>query len=225
MSLKLKIAVFSLIVATLGTLTMGCNPLTRTQKGAAIGAGAGGTVGALIGKTAGNPALGIIIGGAIGGTAGAYIGGKMDSQAAEIKKTVPGATITHEADGIVISFNSGILFDADKADLKPDVQNNLKNLALSLKNHPKTDISVIGHTDSTGTKGHNFDLSVSRAGAVRSFLIANGVRSSQLKSEGEGEAEPVATNATRRGRAKNRRVEIVIVANDQLNPPPEKTGQ
>jgi outer membrane protein OmpA-like peptidoglycan-associated protein len=208
---RTNIAVFSVAVASLCILCAGCNPLTRTQRGAAIGVGAGGTVGALIGKTAGNTALGIIIGGAIGGTAGAFIGRNMDNQVADIKRTVPGAIVTREDDKIVVRFDSGILFDPDKADLKPEARENLQNLALSLKNHPENDIAVIGHTDSTGTVNQNIELSAGRAGAVKSFLITTGISSSRLIAEGKGEQDPVATNATPKGRAQNRRVEIVIM--------------
>jgi uncharacterized protein YcfJ len=95
-----------------------CNSFTKTQKGAAIGAGAGGVVGAFIGKAAGNTALGAIIGGAVGGTAGGLIGHKMDKQAAEIQQTVPGATVVRQGEGIIVKFDSGILFDVDKTGLK-----------------------------------------------------------------------------------------------------------
>lgn len=203
-------------MALTGVTGTGCSSLTRSQKGAAIGAGAGATVGAFIGKTAGNPALGAIIGGAVGGTAGEYIGRKMDNQAAEIRHNVPGAIVTREGDGIVVRFNSGILFGADSAGLKPEAETNLKNLAASLKNHPGTDIAIIGHTDSTGSTSHNIALSVSRAGAVKSFLLANGIRQSRLIAQGGGATNPVASNATASGRAQNRRVEIIIEAGSEL---------
>ena len=125
-TLKLKLATYTLALATVSILGAGCNSFTKTQKGAAIGAGAGGTIGALIGKSAGNTALGAIIGGAVGGTAGAFIGRSMDRQAAEIQQTVPGATVVRQGEGILVKFDSGILFDTDKAELKPAAQTNLK---------------------------------------------------------------------------------------------------
>src|SRR5882757_5129582 len=106
-----KIIAVALAIGVFGT---SCSSLNKTQKGAAIGAGAGGTIGAFIGHSAGNTALGAIIGGAVGGTAGALIGHKMDKQAAEIKQTVPGATVTRAGEGIIVNFSSGILFDIDK---------------------------------------------------------------------------------------------------------------
>lgn len=224
-SLKIKIATFSIALASVGILGSGCNSLTKTQKGAAIGAGAGGTVGALIGKAAGNTALGAIIGGAVGGTAGAFIGRNMDRQAAEIKQTVPGATVTREGEGILVKFDSGILFDTDKADLKSAAQANLQNLAASLQKNPETNILIVGHTDDTGSDSHNMDLSVRRAESVKSYIVAGNVASSRLQTSGKGESEPIADNTTVDGRAKNRRVEIVIVANSKMKQEAKQSAQ
>jgi outer membrane protein OmpA-like peptidoglycan-associated protein len=224
-TLKIKIATLSLALATAGILGSGCNSLTKTQKGAAIGAGAGGTVGAFIGKAAGNTALGAIIGGAVGGTAGAFIGRNMDRQAAEIKQTVPGATVTREGEGILVKFDSGILFDTDKSDLKPAAQTNLQNLANSLQKNANTNILIVGHTDDTGSDSHNMDLSVRRAESVKSYIVADNVSASRLTTSGKGEAEPIADNTTTTGRAQNRRVEIVIVANDQMKQQAKQAAQ
>lgn len=222
---KLKIATYSLALATAGVLSTGCNSFTKTQKGAAIGAGAGGTIGALIGKSAGNTALGAIIGGAVGGTAGAFIGRSMDKQAAEIKQTVPGATVVRQGEGILVKFDSGILFDTDRSDLKAAARTNLEGLATSLQNNPQTNILIVGHTDNTGTASHNMDLSVRRAEAVKSFIVSNNVAPSRLSTEGKGETEPIADNTTADGRSQNRRVEIAIVANDQLKNQAKQSAQ
>jgi len=215
-TLPFKPAAFCFAICTLTILGTGCDSFTRTQKGAAIGAGAGGTIGAFIGKSAGNTALGAIIGGAVGGTAGAFIGKSMDRQAAEIKQTVPGATVTRQGEGIVVKFDSGILFDSDKADLKPEAQTNLQNLAVSLQKNPYTNVLIVGHTDNSGKEEHNVDLSMKRAETVKSFIAAANVDASRLTTQGKGDTEPIADNNTVDGRAQNRRVEIVISANAQM---------
>ncbi|WP_342646529.1 OmpA family protein [Mucilaginibacter sp. CSA2-8R] len=221
---KFKTALVAVTLATATLIGFGCNSLTKTQKGTAIGAGAGGTIGALIGKSAGNTALGAIIGGAVGGTAGAFIGRKMDRQAAEIKQTVPGATVERQGEGILVKFDSGILFDVDKTALKSDARSNLQNLATSLNSNPQTNILIVGHTDNTGSASYNQDLSVRRAESVKSFIVSNGVSSGRLSTQGKGLSEPIADNSTESGRAQNRRVEIVIVANDQLKQEAKSSG-
>jgi outer membrane protein OmpA-like peptidoglycan-associated protein len=224
-TLKIKIATYSLLLASSAMLLSGCDSLTKTQKGAAIGAGAGGVVGAIIGKKAGNTAVGAIIGGAVGGTAGAFIGRKMDRQAAEIKETVPGAEVIREGEGIIVKFDSGILFDINKADLKAAAKTNIANLAASLKKNPETNILIIGHTDNTGSDQLNMDLSMKRAQSVKALAIANGVESNRINTEGKGKNEPIADNDTAEGRTLNRRVEIVIVANNDLKKEAKDSAQ
>jgi outer membrane protein OmpA-like peptidoglycan-associated protein len=213
---KSKVISISISLAASCILFPACSIYTKTEKGAAIGVAGGGVLGAFIGKAAGHTALGAIIGGAVGGTAGGLIGHKMDKQAAEIKQTVPGATVTREGEGILVKFDSGILFDVDKTYLKPDAQNSLKQFAVSLQNNPQTNVLVVGHTDSTGTAAHNMDLSIRRSNAVKSFLVQQGVDGTRLTTQGKGETEPIASNSTPEGRAQNRRVEIVIVANNEM---------
>ncbi|WP_432714450.1 OmpA family protein [Pedobacter sp.] len=213
---KFKIAAFSIALA-MGAMTFqGCDSLTKTQKGAGIGAAAGGVIGAIIGKKAGNTAVGAIIGGAVGGTAGGFIGKRMDKQAAEIKNAIPSAEVIREGEGIIVKFDSGILFDFDSSNLKAAAKDNIQTLANSLNEYPGTDIKIIGHTDNTGTEAYNLSLSQRRAAAVKAYAVAKGVPSSRLVTIGKGFSEPVADNTTEAGKAANRRVEIVIVANDEL---------
>ncbi len=214
--LRTNTALYSLFAAIIFFTFIGCHSVNKTQKGATIGAGTGGIIGAFIGKSAGNTALGAIIGGAVGGTAGAFIGRNMDKQAAELKQTVPGATVVREGEGIIVRFDSGILFDVDKTDIKQAAQTNLHNMAASLQENPHTNVIIVGHTDNTGEPAHNLDLSVRRADSVKSYLIANGVDGLRLNTLGKGETEPIADNGSAPGRAQNRRVEIVIVANDKM---------
>ncbi|MET3112784.1 outer membrane protein OmpA-like peptidoglycan-associated protein [Pedobacter sp. CG_S7] len=213
---KFKIAAFSIALA-IGAMTFqGCDSLTKTQKGAGIGAAAGGVLGAIIGKKAGNTAVGAIIGGAVGGTAGAFIGKRMDKQAAEIQNSIPGAEVIREGEGIIVKFDSGILFDFDSSNLKAAAKENIQTLANSLNEYPGTDIKIIGHTDNKGAESYNLSLSQRRAAAVKAYAVAKSVPSSRLITIGKGLSEPIADNTTEAGRAANRRVEIVIVANDQL---------
>ena len=167
-------------------------------------------------KKAGNTAVGALIGGAIGGTAGAFIGKRMDKQAAEIQKAIPNAEVIREGEGIIVKFDSGILFDFDKYALKDAAKTNVQSLAASLNQYPNTNIKVIGHTDSVGSDNYNQKLSQRRAAAVKAYAVSQGVPTNRLETVGKGSSEPIASNATDAGRAENRRVEIVIVANDQL---------
>ncbi|MFD2161565.1 OmpA family protein [Paradesertivirga mongoliensis] len=223
--MKIKIATYCIALATVSMVTVGCSQMTKTQKGAVIGSATGGTIGAIIGKKAGNTAVGAVIGGAIGGVAGAYIGRKMDRQAEEIRRNVPGAEVIPAGEGLIVKFDSGILFDVDKADLKPNARTNIQNLAATMKNNPETNIMVIGHTDSDGSDSHNYGLSERRASSVKSYTVANGVSSSRLTTVGKGEAEPIADNSTASGKAQNRRVEIVIVANEALKAEARQNAQ
>ncbi|HYK76732.1 MAG TPA: OmpA family protein [Daejeonella sp.] len=213
---KTRIATLTVAFATSAVLLSSCNSLTKTQKGAGIGAVAGGAIGAVIGHKAGNTAVGAILGGAIGGTAGAYIGKRMDQQAKEIQQTIPNAEVIREGEGIIVKFDSGILFDIDKSQLKPTAKANVEKLAASLAKNPQTNIMIIGHTDATGSATYNMGLSERRAEAVKAYTVAQGISASRLTTEGRGKTEPIADNSTEDGRSKNRRVEIVIVANDKL---------
>jgi outer membrane protein OmpA-like peptidoglycan-associated protein len=186
----IKTTVYCLLFILLLFASMGCSTASKTQKGARIGAGAGATVGALIGKTAGNTALGAIIGGAIGGTAGAYIGSKMDQMA---------------------KFNQVVLFDPGSADLNPDAQTSLKNLAANMKNSAEVTIAITGYTDSLGTADYNMELSVKRAEGVKTFLTGAGVSDKRMATQGKGATEQIADNKTHEGRVKNRRVVITVV--------------
>ncbi|GGC22983.1 cell envelope biogenesis protein OmpA [Parapedobacter defluvii] len=214
-----KIALFGLSVATSAMLLGSCSTIqsmSNTQKGAATGAVAGGALGAIIGKKAGNTAVGVLAGAALGGVAGGLIGKKMDKQAAEIERTVAGAEVIKADEGIIVKFDSGILFDFDKTDLKPDAKTNIAKLVENLNDNPDTDILVIGHTDNKGTDAYNQGLSERRAKSVKSYAVSQGLAGRRIKTEGKSFHEPIADNNTEAGRAQNRRVEIVIVANDKM---------
>jgi outer membrane protein OmpA-like peptidoglycan-associated protein len=202
----------------------GCGVFNKTQKGAAIGTATGAGMGAVIGKTAGNTALGAIIGAAVGGTAGALIGNKMDKQAEEIKKTVPDADVIRVGEGIVVEFSSAVLFGFDKSTLSSAAKANLDKLVIVLKNYPDTDIEVQGHTDSKGTDAYNQTLSEQRAISVTAYLVDKGISNKRLTIKGFGEKLPKYVNDTAEGREKNRRVEFLITANEQMKKEAEKAA-
>jgi outer membrane protein OmpA-like peptidoglycan-associated protein len=210
-----KATAFALIICFL-VFSWSCASWNRAEKGAAIGAGSGAVVGGLIGKAAGNTILGAIIGAAIGGAAGAYIGHYMDKQAAEMRRDLEGARVERVGEGIKITFDSGLLFDVDKWDLRDTSKENLANLAKILNKYPDTNILIEGHTDFTGPDDHNLALSKQRAEAVSFYMAQLNVSSSRFSMKGYGEAQPIATNDTPEGRQKNRRVDIAIMANDKL---------
>lgn len=189
---------------------------SKTSKGGAIGAGAGGAIGGVVGNRAGNTAAGILIGATIGGATGAAIGRYMDKQAAEIEEDLEGAEVERVGEGILITFDSGLLFDVGKSALRPATKANLNELSGTLNKYPDTEIVIQGHTDSTGSDELNMNLSKDRARSVSSYLTQQGVRSSRFTVEGFGENQPVATNETSAGRQQNRRVEIAIFANEDL---------
>ena len=204
-----------LSAALLVAASAGCS-WNNTAKGGAIGAGAGGAAGAVIGHQSGNTAVGAIIGAAVGGATGAIIGNEMDKRATEIRADLDGARIERIGEGIKITFDSGLLFDFDKSDLRPQAQTNIANLAKILNKYPDTDIVVEGDTDNTGTEDYNVGLSNRRAQSVASYLMGLDVNGSRISQIGLGESNPVASNATESGRQLNRRVEVAIFANDKL---------
>lgn len=122
--------------------------------------------------------------------------------------------------GLVVTLGD-VLFELDRAELKPGAARNLDQLAASLRQNPTASIEVEGHTDSTGGVSYNKSLSEQRAAAVRDYLVSRGVDASRINARGVGPEFPVATNATEAGRQQNRRVEVIIesdvaVAADEL---------
>ena len=109
------------------------------------------------------------------------------------------------------TFNAGVLFDFDKADLRPEAGSELDSLVLFLKKYPNSQLGIAGHTDDMGSDEYNLDLSERRAKAVFDYLISKDIPAGRLRSRGFGESRPVADNATEEGRQKNRRVECVLL--------------
>ncbi|MBI5267322.1 MAG: OmpA family protein [candidate division Zixibacteria bacterium] len=209
---------FTVVLVSVALLVsgFGCASMKKRDKGAIIGATAGAVVGGVIGKQAGNTAIGAILGAAIGGAAGMYIGNYMDKQAEEMKRDLEGAQIERVGEGIKITFNSGILFDVNKAELRGEAKSNIDKLAVILNKYPDTKIVVEGHTDADGTEEYNLKLSQLRAQSVANEMSTVQVDPTRFTIMGYGESQPVGDNATTDGKQANRRVEIAIFANDKL---------
>ena len=206
---------FPLSITLAGALMLTAAGCARNaQRGAVIGGAGGAVVGGVIGAASGSTAKGAIIGAAVGGAAGAIIGDQMDRRAAELRQDIPGAKVERVGEGILVTFDTGLLFGLDSAVVRPAAQTNLRNLAANLDKYPDTDLLIVGHTDSTGTESYNLALSRRRAMAVADYLAAQGVARTRLKMDGRGELEPVASNATEDGRQQNRRVEVAIYASE-----------
>lgn len=196
----------------MASLALGC---TSQLKGTGIGAAVGAGVGTLIGNQYGSKTKGAIIGAAVGGTAGNLIGRYMDKQAAEMK-AIEGAKVERNGEHIRLTFDSGILFATNKSDLQSAAVANVSKLAGILNSYPDTKIIIEGHTDATGSDSYNQTLSEKRAASVAAQLVSSGISSSRYQTIGYGETVPVASNDTEDGKRLNRRVEIIVVANDEL---------
>ncbi len=221
--MKLGINRFMAMLFVASTLLYGCDATrnaSNKQKGAVIGSAGGAVIGGVIGNNTGdgNTALGAIIGGVVGGAAGAYIGNRMDEQAKEIEQEIPGAEVERVGEGINVTFDesSGVYFDTEKFNINAASQATLNKLAAIFKEYPDTNILVEGHTDSSGSDSYNLTLSKNRAQAVTNYLVNNGVAKGRFETKWYGEAQPKYDNNTVDGRAKNRRVELAIVANEKM---------
>jgi outer membrane protein OmpA-like peptidoglycan-associated protein len=199
-----------------GLLLLGCagneTGLSKTQTGAIIGGLAGAAAGAATGD---HGAKRILIGGAIGAAAGGGIGYYMDKQEEELNKELKGSGVDVQRQGDTINLNmpGGITFDTGKANIKPNFNAVLDDIANVMVKYPETKIEVQGHTDNVGNNADNLRLSELRAQSVRSALSSRGVSSSRITAIGFGESMPVASNDTTSGREANRRVEIKIIPN------------
>ncbi|MFV0522128.1 MAG: OmpA family protein [Mangrovibacterium sp.] len=202
-------------------LLASCASWNSTQKGAAIGTGSGAAAGALIGHWTGNAGLGAAIGAAVGGGAGAIIGNQMDKQAKEIEETVPGAQVetVNEGQAIEVTFDGmsdGIVFPTNGSTLNELSKQNLNKMIPIFQEFPDTYIAISGHTDDTGEASYNMTLSEKRAKSVSSYLISQGLNKDRVHVTWYGEDKPKVANDSAANRAKNRRVEMLIVPNEHM---------
>lgn len=239
-----------LIVAVVAFLTFGCESTkealgTKTAQGGLIGAAIGAGAGAIIGAQSGHAGVGAAIGAGIGALAGGAIGHYMDNQQKELQTVIDQqnaqqtqiqqtqaqlqqtqvrvAELERKGDSIIINLTGDTLFATNSSALQPGAINNLKEIATILKRYPDTNITIKGHTDSTGSADYNQKLSQQRSDAVKTILLVEGIGQERIITIGYGAAFPVASNDTPEGRQLNRRVEMEIKPKEQ-QPQQQKQG-
>jgi len=212
-----KLVITSLVAAALAVAGLsGCADMTPTQKGTAQGAGIGAGLGALIGAATGGSkgaAQGAVLGGAVGAGGGYLWSKKMQDQKIAMEKATAGTgvAVSQTADNrLKLDIPSDISFDVGRSAIKSNFAPVLNHFATSLNQNPITTVTIIGHTDSTGSDAINNPLSFNRANAARDYLVSHGVAAQRIATDGRGSREPIANNATEQGRAQNRRVEIYV---------------
>jgi len=205
--MKKIIVALGAIAFGLGGLS-GCANMTETQKTTGTGAAIGAVAGAVIGG-----GKGAAIGAAVG-AGGGYVWSKhMEKQKAEMEQATQGTgvSVSQTADNqLKLDIPSDVSFDTNRYDIKPNLRPILDQFATTLNQNPVTMVTIIGHTDSTGTDAINNPLSVNRAASTRDYLVARGVAGNRIAIDGRGSREPIADNNTVDGRAKNRRVEVFV---------------
>jgi outer membrane protein OmpA-like peptidoglycan-associated protein len=193
----------------------GCSSMSEREQGTAKGAGAGAVAGAIIGSvTGGNAGRGAVIGGAVGAVAGNLWSKRMEDKREALARASQGTGVEvarTEDNRLKLNVPSDVSFDSGRADIKPQMRPVLDEIGRNLD--PNVRVTIVGHTDSTGSDAINDPLSRERALAVRDYLSARGVAPSRLSVAGRGSHEPVASNDSESGRAANRRVEIFLSEN------------
>ncbi len=193
----------------------GCANMNETQQGTAKGAGIGAVAGAILGSTGGSKgaARGAVLGGALGAGGGYLWSQRMQQQKADMERATAGTgvAVSQTADNrLKLDIPSDISFATGRSDISPSFAPVLNQFATSLNQNQITNVTIVGHTDSTGSDAVNQPLSVDRANSARDYLVARGVARSRITTDGRGEREPIADNNSAQGRAKNRRVEIYV---------------
>ena len=213
-----------LVFAVLALTVTGCANMNETQRGTATGAGIGAVAGGLLGAaTAGghrgrSAATGAAVGAAAGAIGGYVWSKKMEEQRAQMAEASRGTGIdvSRTADNrLKLNIPADAGFDVGRTEIRPALGTALSQFASTLNQHTVTTLSIVGHTDNTGSDAVNDPLSVERANATRDFIAARGVAPGRISTAGRGEREPITSNDTPAGRAQNRRVEIYIAEQAQ----------
>lgn len=212
-----KLTITSITSAALIALTLsGCANMSETQKGTAQGAGIGAVAGALLGAATGGSkgaATGAVLGGAVGAGGGYIWSKKMQDQKAAMEQATAGTgvAVSQTTDNrLKLDIPSDVSFDVGRSAIKPNFAPILNQFATSLNQNPVTTVTIIGHTDTTGSDAVNNPLSIDRADSARDYLVSRGVARTRIATDGRGSREPVADNNSQQGRDKNRRVEIYV---------------
>ncbi|MDE2400424.1 MAG: OmpA family protein [Burkholderiales bacterium] len=210
-----RLSLLAMLAATM--VTAGCADMgmTETQQRTAMGAGIGAVAGGLLGNATGgqNTVRGAAIGAAAGGIIGNVWSRRMEAQKQAMEQATQGTgvDVVRTADNqLKLNIPNDISFATGSAAIKPELRQVLDQFGNGLKENPGLMVRVVGHTDSSGSDAVNNPLSVNRADSVRNYLSDRGVASSRIETAGRGSREPVASNDTAEGRAKNRRVEIFM---------------
>lgn len=212
---KLAITALTSAALAIGGLS-GCANMTETQQDTAKGAGIGAVAGAVLGAATGGSkgaATGAVLGGAVGAGGGYIWSKRMQEQKAAMERATAGTgvAVSQTPDNrLKLDIPSDVSFDVGRAAIKPNFAPVLNHFATSLNQNAVTTVTIIGHTDSTGSDAINNPLSVDRANAARDYLVSRGVARTRIATDGRGSREPVADNNTQQGRDKNRRVEIYV---------------
>ena len=194
----------------------GCANMTETQRGTAQGAGIGAVAGAVQGAATGGSrgaATGAVLGGAVGAGGGYVWSKRMQDQKIAMERATAGTgvAVSQTPDNrLKLDIPSDVSFDVGRAAIKPNFAPVLTHFATSLNQNPITSVTIVGHTDSTGSDAINNPLSFDRANSARDYLAARGVAAQRIATDGRGAREPIADNSTQQGRDKNRRVEIYV---------------
>jgi len=210
--------IFALLISV--TLIGGCtttDPFTgdkevnKTSQGAMWGALGGALLGAATSSKKDRTKR-MLQGAGIGAIAGGGVGLYMDKQEDKLRQQLQGTgvSVTREGDNIILNMPSNITFDTNSYTLKGKFNDTLDSVVLVLNEYKSTTITVMGHTDSVGSKESNQKLSERRALSVANYLSSKGVAQQRLAASGYGEAFPVASNDSETGRSQNRRVEIQL---------------
>lgn len=203
------------VVATALVLS-GCANMSETQSDSAKGAGIGALAGAVLGGLTGG-SKGATQGAVIGAGAGALGGYIWSTRMQEQKKAMEQATqgtgigVSQTADNrLKLDVPADAGFAVGRSAINPALAGVLNQFAGTLQQNPVTQVTIVGHTDNTGSDAINNPLSMDRAASTRSYLTGRGVDGRRIAIDGMGERYPIATNESADGRARNRRVEIFV---------------